>query len=116
MNKNSIKVHVWARVIAALLASLLMGAVVNLSIGSIRTAEENTAEANALLSQAQSAKAAHYNWYIQLGDALYAPAPVAARAPRQMLHAWHISFCHPLSGEALEKLRAGMMVEVDAEK
>lgn len=37
-----------------------------------------------------------------LGDALYAPAPVAARAPRQMLHAWHISFCHPLSGEALE--------------
>ena len=36
-----------------------------------------------------------------LGDALYAPAPVAARAPRQMLHAWHISFCHPLSGEAL---------------
>lgn len=72
MNKNSIKVHVWARVIAALLASLLMGAVVNLNIGSIRTAEENTAEANALLSQAQSAKAAHYNWYIQLGDALYA--------------------------------------------
>ena len=37
-----------------------------------------------------------------LGDALYAPAPVAARAPRQMLHAWHISFCHPLSGEELE--------------
>lgn len=37
-----------------------------------------------------------------LGDALYAPAPVAARAPRQMLHAWHISFCHPLSGQALE--------------
>ena len=37
-----------------------------------------------------------------LGDALYAPAPVAARAPRQMLHAWHISFCHPLSGGALE--------------
>ncbi len=72
MVKNSIKVHVWARVIAALLASLLMGAVVNLSIKSIRTSEESTAEANTLLSQAQSAKSAHYNWYIQLGDALYA--------------------------------------------
>lgn len=37
-----------------------------------------------------------------LGDALYAPAPVAARAPRQMLHAWHVSFRHPLTGEEKE--------------
>ena len=36
-----------------------------------------------------------------LGDAVYAPAPVRARAPRQMLHAWHLSFRHPASGEAL---------------
>ena len=37
-----------------------------------------------------------------LGDALYAPVPVAARAPRQMLHAWHISFTHPLTGKDME--------------
>ena len=36
-----------------------------------------------------------------LGDALYAPAPVRARAPRQMLHAWHLAFQHPVSGEPL---------------
>ena len=41
-------------------------------------------------------------WAPLLGDALYAPAPVAARAPRQMLHAWHISFCHPVGGRELE--------------
>ena len=36
-----------------------------------------------------------------LGDALYAPAPVRARAPRQMLHAWRLAFRHPLSGAPL---------------
>lgn len=36
-----------------------------------------------------------------LGDALYAPAPVRARAPRQMLHAWRLAFRHPVSGEPL---------------
>ena len=36
-----------------------------------------------------------------LGDALYAPAPVRARAPRQMLHAWRLAFRHPVSGEEL---------------
>ena len=36
-----------------------------------------------------------------LGDALYAPPPVRARAPRQMLHAWRLEFRHPWSGEAL---------------
>ena len=36
-----------------------------------------------------------------LGDAVYAPARVRARAPRQMLHAWRLSFRHPLSGELL---------------
>lgn len=36
-----------------------------------------------------------------LGDALYAPAPVRARAPRQMLHAWRLAFRHPVSGAPL---------------
>lgn len=34
-----------------------------------------------------------------LGDALYAPEAVRTRAPRQMLHAWNLSFTHPWSGE-----------------
>lgn len=33
-----------------------------------------------------------------LGDRLYAPKPVQALAPRQMLHAWRISFMHPATG------------------
>ena len=36
-----------------------------------------------------------------LGDATYAPAGVAAMAPRQMLHAWRLSFPHPSTGEEL---------------
>ncbi len=36
-----------------------------------------------------------------LGDALYAPARVRDRAPRQMLHAWRLSFRHPVSGVEL---------------
>ena len=34
-----------------------------------------------------------------LGDALYAPPSVQARAPRQMLHAWRLEFSHPWSGK-----------------
>lgn len=34
-----------------------------------------------------------------LGDALYAPAETARRAPRQMLHAWRLHFRHPQTGE-----------------
>jgi tRNA pseudouridine32 synthase/23S rRNA pseudouridine746 synthase len=37
-----------------------------------------------------------------VGDALYAPAQVAAIAPRLLLHACHLAFAHPLSGAALE--------------
>ena len=36
-----------------------------------------------------------------LGDKLYAPAPVRELAPRQMLHAWHLAFSHPDSGEEM---------------
>lgn len=36
-----------------------------------------------------------------LGDALYAPAEVQARAPRLLLHASALRFTHPASGEAL---------------
>ena len=39
--------------------------------------------------------------YPLLGDALYAPPPVRARAPRQMLHAWRLEFTHPWSGEPM---------------
>ena len=36
-----------------------------------------------------------------LGDAAYAPGPISRMAPRQMLHAWHIAFRHPLTGKRL---------------
>ncbi|MDD4701856.1 MAG: dephospho-CoA kinase [Desulfovibrio sp.] len=39
--------------------------------------------------------------YPLLGDKLYAPKAVRDMAPRQMLHAWRLSFTHPASGEAL---------------
>lgn len=34
-----------------------------------------------------------------LGDRLYAPSPVRDLAPRQMLHAWRLSFTHPGNSE-----------------
>ena len=37
-----------------------------------------------------------------LGDALYAPPPVANAAPRLLLHASRLQFVHPGSGAALE--------------
>ncbi|WP_051306871.1 dephospho-CoA kinase [Desulfomicrobium escambiense] len=36
-----------------------------------------------------------------LGDAVYADRKTAARAPRQMLHAWRLRFRHPTGGEEL---------------
>ena len=36
-----------------------------------------------------------------LGDALYAPAEVQALAPRLLLHASHLAFAHPSTGEPL---------------
>ena len=36
-----------------------------------------------------------------LGDALYAPAPIAAAAARLLLHADRLAFAHPSSGEPL---------------
>lgn len=36
-----------------------------------------------------------------LGDALYAPPAVQALAGRLLLHAWSLSFAHPVTGEAL---------------
>ncbi len=40
--------------------------------------------------------------YPILGDALYAPAGIKALAPRQMLHAWKLSFQHPQNVQNLE--------------
>ncbi len=37
-----------------------------------------------------------------LGDAVYADKQTAARAPRQMLHAWRLCLEHPRDGEPLE--------------
>lgn len=37
-----------------------------------------------------------------LGDAVYADKQTAARAPRQMLHAWQLRFEHPRNGEPLD--------------
>jgi tRNA pseudouridine32 synthase / 23S rRNA pseudouridine746 synthase len=37
-----------------------------------------------------------------LGDALYAPSAVCARADRLLLHAAALRFAHPLTGEAVE--------------
>lgn len=36
-----------------------------------------------------------------LGDALYAPAEVQAMAPRLLLHASHLAFAHPSTGDAV---------------
>jgi tRNA pseudouridine32 synthase/23S rRNA pseudouridine746 synthase len=36
-----------------------------------------------------------------VGDALYAPPHVTAMAPRLLLHACHLAFAHPLTGEPL---------------
>lgn len=36
-----------------------------------------------------------------LGDSTYAPAQVAAKAPRQMLHAWQIAFTHPFTNKKM---------------
>jgi len=36
-----------------------------------------------------------------LGDALYAPADVQALSRRLLLHAWSLSFVHPVAGEVL---------------
>lgn len=44
--------------------------------------------------------------YPLLGDKVYAPKPIAAKAPRQMLHAYKLSFCHPWSGEELHFQKA----------
>ena len=37
-----------------------------------------------------------------VGDALYAPSPVAAMAPRLQLHASKLAFPHPLGGELVQ--------------
>lgn len=37
-----------------------------------------------------------------LGDAVYADKQTASRAPRQMLHAWHLGLDHPHSKETLD--------------
>lgn len=37
-----------------------------------------------------------------LGDALYAPTEIQARAPRLLLHATWLAFEHPDSGRTLE--------------
>lgn len=40
--------------------------------------------------------------YPLLGDEVYAPPSIAQKAPRQMLHAYKLSFQHPFTGEELE--------------
>ena len=39
--------------------------------------------------------------HAMLGDTLYAPADIAAKSSRLLLHAEHISFVHPLSGDVM---------------
>ncbi|WP_166840489.1 pseudouridine synthase [Rheinheimera pleomorphica] len=39
--------------------------------------------------------------HAMLGDSLYAPADIAAKSRRLLLHAEHISFVHPLSGDVM---------------
>lgn len=42
-----------------------------------------------------------------LGDALYAQPVLQARAPRLLLHAWRLTFIHPVTREVLEFERPG---------
>lgn len=73
--RKSIKIMVGIRVIVALIAVLLFSCMVIKNIGQIKETETENSEANALLSRAQKAEAAHYKWSSNLSNALYANTP-----------------------------------------
>lgn len=60
--KTSIKRSVNIRVIAALVSVLLFSFLTTFNIFRIQDTQRETEQANALLSRAQTATAAHYKW------------------------------------------------------
>ena len=70
--RKSIKRTVFIRVIAALVSILLFSGVTTLNLLRIKGMQEEDTRTVAVLTNAQSAKAAHYNWSLTLSKALYA--------------------------------------------
>lgn len=69
--KKSIKQAVWLRVAAAMVFLLIFSAAVSIGIIGIQDADQQSADAYGVLSQAQSAEVAHYKWSIGLSKTLY---------------------------------------------
>ena len=70
--RKSIKRTVFIRVAAALLSILLFSGVTTFNLLRVKGMQEESARTVAVLSQAQSAEAAHYKWSVTLSNALYA--------------------------------------------
>ena len=70
--RKSIKRAVFVRVIATLLSILLFSGVTTFNLLRIKGVQDENARTVAVLTSAQSAKAAHYNWSLNLSKALYA--------------------------------------------
>ena len=71
MGKN-IKRSVWIRVACAVFSVVLFSCVTTYNIFRIQSIQAASAQANELLSRAQSAETAHYKWSSNLSNALYA--------------------------------------------
>ena len=69
--RRSIKIMAGIRVVAALLAVLLLSLLTTQSIFNLEATEEENASVNVLLQRAQMAEAAHYKWSSNLSNALY---------------------------------------------
>lgn len=72
--RKSIKKMVLIRVVAALASVLLFSVMMTINILRVDRTEEASNQANALLSRAQMAEAAHYKWSTGLSNTLYAGA------------------------------------------
>ncbi len=68
---TSIKRSVNIRVICAIVAVILFSCVTTMNILRIESTQAASAQANALLDNAQKAEVAHYKWSVNLSNALY---------------------------------------------
>ena len=71
---KSIKRSVWIRVLAAILAIVILAVVMITSISRIQSRQADSVAENNVLSTAMSAEVAHYKWSANLSNALYAGA------------------------------------------
>lgn len=70
--KQSIKVMVGARVIAALLSVLLFSVMTTVNTIRFDRCSKDSSQTNSLLDRAERAETAHYKWIANLSNALYA--------------------------------------------